>query len=74
MPKWYYSRAFILVSLFVLVGPLGLPLLWKSPQFSKQAKVMLTVATGLYTVGMLIFGELLLQLLNGYMMKSVGIS
>ncbi len=51
--KWYYSRWFILVSLFVILGPLGISLLWRSPRFSKRAKNILTAAVILYTIGII---------------------
>jgi hypothetical protein len=41
--------------LFVVLGPLGLPYLWKSPCFSRAAKVVLTVAVVAYTA--LLIGE-----------------
>lgn len=45
-PKWYYNTWVVLLTLtpFVL-GPFGLFLLWKSPNFSKNAKVVLTLVT-----------------------------
>ena len=33
----------ILLMIFVLLGPLGLPMLWKSPHFSRRSKSVLTV-------------------------------
>ena len=49
--KWYYSVWFVLVMLtpFAL-GPFALPLLWKSPQFSKRAKVVLTLLALIATI------------------------
>ena len=49
--KWYHSVWFVLIALtpFVL-GPLGLPLLWKSPKFSRLAKLVLTLVTLAWTV------------------------
>lgn len=41
--KWYYRPAWVLVLLFVVLGPLGLPYLWKSPKFSRSLKTVLTV-------------------------------
>lgn len=41
--KWYYRPAWVLVMLFVVLGPLGLPYLWKSPAFSRGFKTVLTV-------------------------------
>ena len=44
--RWYHSVWFVLLMLtpFTL-GPLALPLLWKSPRFSRSAKWWLTMAT-----------------------------
>jgi hypothetical protein len=36
--------------LFVVLGPFGLPLPWKSPSFSRWSKIALTVAVAAYTV------------------------
>lgn len=41
--KWYYRPAWVLLLLFVVLGPLGLPYLWKSPCFSRPMKIALTV-------------------------------
>jgi hypothetical protein len=35
--------------LFFVLGPFGLPLLYKSPRFSRKMKALLTVAVLLYT-------------------------
>jgi len=40
--RWYLSVWFVLLALFVLLGPLGLPLLWRSPRFPLWAKILLT--------------------------------
>ncbi len=48
-PKWYHNVWLVLLMLFVVLGPFGLPLLWKSPRFSRLMKIMLTLATFLYT-------------------------
>jgi hypothetical protein len=41
--KWYYRPIWVLVLLFVVLGPLGLPYLWKSPRFSRGMKIVLTI-------------------------------
>ena len=46
--KWYYRPAWVLVLLFVVLGPFGLPYLWKSPGFSRRSKVVLTVLVVAY--------------------------
>ncbi len=54
-PRWVHRPLFVLPMLFVVLGPLGLPYLWQSPCFSRTAKIVLTVAVGVYTV--LLIGE-----------------
>ncbi len=49
-PKWRHNIWFVLVMLFLVVGPLGLPLVWKNPRFSRRAKIALTLAVIVYTV------------------------
>src|SRR4030095_2898809 len=46
--RWYHRPFWVVVMLFVVIGPFGLPLLWKSPSFSRNAKIVLTVAMGAY--------------------------
>ena len=46
--KWYYRPAGVLLLLFVVLGPFGLPYLWKSPRFSRGMKVALTVLVVAY--------------------------
>jgi hypothetical protein len=36
--------------LFFVLGPLGLPLVWKSPRFARGAKVALTLIMVVYTI------------------------
>ena len=44
-PGWWESPWFVLTILFLILGPLGLPLLWKSRRFTLLWKVVLTVLT-----------------------------
>jgi hypothetical protein len=46
---WYYRPLAVLVLLFVVLGPLGLPLLWRSPSFTRGWKIVLTIAMVVYT-------------------------
>lgn len=55
--KWYLRPIGVVLSLFFVLGPFGLPLLYKSPKFSKASKVMLTIVILLYT-SYLIFASL----------------
>ena len=50
---WYHRPGWVLVLLFVILGPLALPYLWKSPRFSRGMKIALTVAEIVYTVMLL---------------------
>ena len=47
--KWYLRPMGIVLLLFFVLGPLGLPLLYKSPNFSKKIKIILTIAVLIYT-------------------------
>ena len=40
----------VLLMIFVLLGPLGLPMLWKSPHFSRHWKGLLTVLVCLIAI------------------------
>ncbi len=40
--KWYYRPWVIILLMVLFVGPFGLPLLYKSPRFSKFWKVIIT--------------------------------
>lgn len=46
---WYYNVWFVLLMLFVVLGPFGLPLVWKHPRFSRRTKTWLTIVTIGYT-------------------------
>src|SRR2546426_12117336 len=49
-PRWYYRPWWVLLMLFLVLGPFGLPLLWKNPSFSRWSKIALTVAVAAYTI------------------------
>ena len=51
--RWYHRVPYVLLLLFFVLGPLGLPLLWKSPDFKLSIKIALTVLTLLFTVWLL---------------------
>jgi polyferredoxin len=55
--KWYFRPIPVVLLLFFVLGPFGLPLLYKSPQFSKTLKIILTIAVIIYT-SYLIFASL----------------
>ena len=55
--KWYLSPISVVLLLFFILGPFGLPLLYKSPKFSKTSKIILTIAVIIYT-SYLIFASL----------------
>ncbi|MFZ5831599.1 MAG: hypothetical protein ACOY3P_16055 [Planctomycetota bacterium] len=46
---WHHSRGGMLLLLFVFLGPLALPLLWKNRRFPLPAKLLLTIAVGVLT-------------------------
>ena len=51
---WYYQPWAVILSLFFVLGPFGLPLLYQSPAFSKTWKAVLTLLTAAYTVYLIV--------------------
>ncbi len=49
MLKWYLRPTSIILLLFLVLGPLGLPLLYKSPEFTRKWKIALTILVVIYT-------------------------
>ena len=47
--RWYHNVWFVLAMLFFVLGPFGLPLVWKNPRLSRAVKIGLTLAMILYT-------------------------
>jgi len=47
--RWYYRPWSVVFLLFFVLGPFGLPLLWKSPAFSRGMKIALAVAVMAYS-------------------------
>ena len=48
--KWYHNIVVVLLLLFFVLGPFGLPLVWKNPRLSRTVKWVLTLAMMIYTV------------------------
>ena len=46
---WYYRPWIVILLLFFVLGPFGLPLVYKSPYFGRKAKIFLTLLTVAYT-------------------------
>lgn len=55
--KWYLNPVIVVLLLFFVLGPFALPLLYKSPKFSKTSKTILTIVVTVYTL-FLIFASL----------------
>jgi len=55
--KWYLRPIGVVLLLFFVLGPFGLPLLYKSPKFGKALKIILTIAVMIYT-SYLVFASL----------------
>ena len=48
--KWYLRPGVIIILLFFVLGPFALPLLYKSPKFTKTLKIVLTIVVIVYTL------------------------
>ncbi len=55
--KWYLRPTIVVLLLFFVLGPFGLPLLYKSPRFTRTLKIILSVVVIAYTF-YLIFASL----------------
>ncbi len=51
--KWYLNPVIVVLLLFFVLGPFGLPLLYRSPRFSKTLRIILTVIVSVYTLGLI---------------------
>ena len=47
--KWYLRPTVVVILLFFVLGVLALPLLYRSPKFSRTSKAVLTVIVAVYT-------------------------
>ena len=47
--KWYYRPWVVILLLFFVLGPFGLPLVYKSPKFSRKSKGVWTAVMAVYT-------------------------
>ena len=48
--KWYLNPWMVLALTFFVLGPLGLPLVYKCPNFGRKTKIFLTILVSIYTV------------------------
>jgi hypothetical protein len=46
---WFLSKGGVLIMLFLVLGPFGLPFLYRSREFTRNAKIFWTAAVLLYT-------------------------
>jgi quinol-cytochrome oxidoreductase complex cytochrome b subunit len=47
--KWYYRPFVVIFLLFFVLGAFGLPLLIKSPKFTRKQKIIIGIIITLYT-------------------------
>jgi hypothetical protein len=57
--KWYF-RTSLIVTAFLCVGPLALPLVWFNPRFSQKTKIIVTIIVIIlsYYLGSLLINSL----------------
>ncbi|MFC1621298.1 hypothetical protein ACFL2G_03230 [Candidatus Omnitrophota bacterium] len=57
--KWYFKTPAI-VTAFLFVGPLALPLVWLTPDYSNNKKITITIVTVIvtYFLGILVSNSL----------------
>ena len=64
---WYYEPVWILVLAFIVIGPLALFLVWKTPKMGRVAKLVVTALIVLYTV----YGAYYFYKLTAFEMKQL---
>jgi hypothetical protein len=57
--KWYFKTSLIVTG-FLCVGPLALPLVWLNPRFSQKTKIIVTIIVIIlsYYLGSLLINSL----------------
>lgn len=65
-PKWFYEPWVVLLIIFLAAGPFGLPLLYKSPKFSRSAKIIFTILTLAFTFYLIYLTIHMVQLFMNY--------
>ena len=63
--KWYFKTS-TLVTAFLFIGPLALPLVWINPRFSPKAKIVISVITVILTYYLVILVADSLKSINEY--------
>ncbi len=63
--RWYYSISFVILML-LLLGPFGLPFLWRSDKFNLPAKIILTLIVAVLTVLVIISTTVLIKKTSDY--------
>lgn len=61
LDRWYYNPWMVVAILFLALGPFGLPLLYKSPKFSRTWKIVLTIVMIPYTWWMVVLSREVLE-------------
>ena len=47
--KWYYKPITVVIAI-LCAGPLALPLVWRSPAFTKRLKIVITILLAILTI------------------------
>jgi hypothetical protein len=47
--KWYYKPVTVVIAI-LCAGPLALPLVWRSPAFTKRLKIIITILLAILTI------------------------
>jgi hypothetical protein len=68
---WYHTKAVVLLSAFLVIGPFALPLLWTSPAFGRVGKVIWTVLIIAYTIGAFVACILGVKLWYAFLMSQL---
>jgi hypothetical protein len=65
--KWYLNPIVVLLLLFFVLGPVGLPLLYKSPHFGRTSRIILTIIVAIYTIYLIYETVVIVQMMLKWM-------
>jgi hypothetical protein len=65
--KWYLNPIVVLLLLFFVLGPIGLPLLYRSPHFGRTSKIVLTIIMAIYTIYLIYETVVIVQMMLKWM-------
>lgn len=68
--RWYFKN-YVLVIMFLTIGPLMLPLVWRNPKFTKKNKIIITLLVIILTFALICTSGYLFIAMTNHLIKSL---